>query len=280
MLSLLETVQRTTDFFAARGIDHARLNAELIIAHFLKLRRLDLYLQFDRPMEEAELEPMRGLVQRRARREPLQYVLGEVAFRDLTLKVDARALIPRPETEELVELILGKLGDKRPARILDLGTGSGAIALALAAYFPDAELIAADASTDALNLARENAVLCHLQNRVKFIQSDWFSQINGLFDLIVANPPYLSELEWKAAQPEVLAHEPRMALVAPSEGKEALLKIVKTALAYLGRGAFLALETGITHHLDLTKVSLAAGYSRSESRRDLSGRDRFFFAWA
>ena len=279
MLPVLEIVQRTTDFFAARGIENARLNAELIIAHVLKLKRLDLYLQFDRPLEETELDPMRGLVHRRARREPLQYVLGEAAFGDLTLKVDSRALIPRPETEELVELVLNEFTDEGPFSILDLGTGCGAIALALARQLPKADVTAVDANIDTLSLARENAVLCNLDIRITFIQSDWFSKVDGSFDLIVANPPYLSETEWKSAQPEVRDHEPRMALVAPCEGKAALLQIVNSALGYLKPGAMLALETGTAQHSDLAEASRAAGYSRSESRRDFSGRERFFLAW-
>ena len=138
MLTVLEIIQKTTGFLEAKGVEHARLNAELLVGHVLGLPRMQLYLQFERPLAEPELERLRPLVKRRGQREPLQYILGEVDFFDLRLKVDRRALIPRPETEHLCELVTQRLAAAPPAAILDLGTGCGAIACALAAFYPDA----------------------------------------------------------------------------------------------------------------------------------------------
>src|SRR6478736_372414 len=154
MLTVLEIIKRTTEFLEKRGIESARLNSELLIGHALGLKRMQLYLQFERPLSEAELEKIRPFVKRRSQREPLQYILGETEFAGLKLKVDRRALIPRPETEYLIELIGAQLA-ARPATILDLGTGSGAIALALAAKYPAAQVTGVDQSTEALALGRE-----------------------------------------------------------------------------------------------------------------------------
>src|SRR3954471_14665010 len=155
MLTVLEIIKRTTDFFSGKGIESPRLNAELLIGHALGLKRMQLYLQFERPLAEPELEKIRPLVKRRGNREPLQYILGETEFSGVKLKVDSRALIPRPETERLIEVTMAALSTP-PARILDLGTGSGAIALALAKHYPEAKVTAVDRSAAALALAREN----------------------------------------------------------------------------------------------------------------------------
>src|SRR4051812_23163954 len=196
MLTVLEIIKRTTEFFEKRDIESARLNSELLIGHALGLKRMQLYMQFERPLTETELEKIRPLVKRRSLREPLQYILGECEFSGLKLKVDRRALIPRPETEYLIELITPRVAEP-PAMVVDLGTGSGAIALALAKNYPSALVTAVDRSVEALALARENAVATGLDARVKFIESDWFSALarDEKFQLIVANPPYLSDAE-------------------------------------------------------------------------------------
>lgn len=277
MLSLLEIIQRTTGYLKKAGIDTARLDSELLIAHVLGLSRTQLYLQFERPLTDVELEAIRPLVRRRAGREPLQYIMGEVEFFGLRLRVDGRALVPRPETEELADF-LSRHGT--PRRILDLGTGTGALALALAATFPEAEVTAVDRSGEALELARENAAANAL-TRVRFVASDWFSAISverEPFELIVANPPYLTEEEWETAQPEVREFEPKQALVAAREGRSDLERILVESPAHLSAGGWVALETGIAQHDRLQEVAKAAGFRATESRRDLSGRARFFLA--
>jgi release factor glutamine methyltransferase len=165
MLTVLEVVRKTADFFAAKGIESPRLNAELLAGHALGLARMQLYLQFERALSDAEAERIRSLVRRRAQREPLQYLIGRVEFSGLALKVDRRALIPRPETEYLVETVVGRRADSPPRSILDLGTGTGAIALALAGKWPEASVTATDSSLEALELARENAAAAGSHHR-------------------------------------------------------------------------------------------------------------------
>lgn len=279
MLTLLEVVQRTTEFFAKNGIESARLNAELIAAHALGLNRMQVYLQFERPLDDGQLETIRALVRRRGKREPLAYVLGTAAFGDLTLTVDRRVLVPRPETEQLVERISETLS-VAPESWLDLGTGSGAIALSLATRYLDSKGIAVDTSEEALVLARENALRAGVDGRVDWRQSDWFSTIddNQTFDLIVSNPPYLTEAEWSAAEPEVREHEPRVALVADDEGCADLVHIITEAPKRLRPGGWLFLETGIDQHARLLEAAREAGFTDAHSHQDWSGRDRFISA--
>jgi len=323
MRSVLEIITASSEFLAKRGVESPRLNAEHLIGHALGLSRMQLYVQFERPLVERELEAIRGLLRRRAAREPLQYIVGEVEFFGLTLKVDRRALIPRPETEYLVSLLTERLGvggssggsESGPQRILDLGTGTGAIALALAKHWAGAEVVALDASADALALARENAERLGLgPPRVRFAQSDWFSALAGgavaraesasgntaraesspaaeaelpRFDLIVSNPPYLTAEEVAESLPEVSAHEPAGALSPGESGMEAIRKIVAEAPQYLRKadasagtsGGLLALETGIAQHAELGELFRAAGFARYEFLPDLAQRPRYALAW-
>jgi release factor glutamine methyltransferase len=281
MLTVLEIIKKTTDFFAAKGIESPRLNAELLIGHALRRKRMQLYLEFERPLAEAELESIRPLVRRRAQHEPVQYITGETEFCHLKLKVDRRALIPRPETEQLVERVIAVRGAQPPERIIDLGTGSGAIALALAQAFPAATVTATDMSEDALALARDNAVASGLADRVTFLKSDWFSEVPaGRFDVIVSNPPYLSPEETGNASVEVRDFEPAQALTSVNGGLADLATIVAAAPGFLASGGLLALETGIAHHPQLLELARAAGFGRVESSRDLASRDRFVLAFA
>ncbi|MEO6992380.1 MAG: peptide chain release factor N(5)-glutamine methyltransferase [Lacunisphaera sp.] len=280
MLTVLEIIKRTTEFLEKRGVESARLNAELLIGHALALKRMQLYLQFERPLSEGELEKIRPLVKRRGNREPVQYILGETEFGGLKLKVDRRALIPRPETEYLIELITRRLTDA-PASVLDLGTGSGAIALALAKAYPESIVTALDRSIEALALARENAVSTCLEQRVRWLESDWFTAIGAdeKFALIVANPPYLSDQETAEASPEVRAFEPMAALSSGVAGTTDLSQIVAQARAHLSPGGMLACETGVAQRDFLVEAATKAGYASSESLRDLTGRDRYFLAF-
>jgi release factor glutamine methyltransferase len=280
MLTVLEVIRKTTEFFTAKGIESPRLNAEQLVGHALQLQRMQLYLQFERALTDPELEAIRALVRRRGAREPMQYIIGETDFFDLKLKVDRRALIPRPETERLLELLVSRLA-AAPAAILDLGTGSGAIALGLAKQFPDAAVTAVDLSAEALALARENAGASGLADRVNFLQSNWFEAvpIEARFALIVANPPYLSAEETAEAAPEVNGHEPAAALTAAEGGLADLRTIIAGAPRFLAAGGWLALETGIAQHAELARLAAEAGFKRTESLPDLTGRDRFLLAW-
>lgn len=280
MQTVLQIIQKTTEFLSAKGVENPRLNAEHLVGHALSLKRMQLYLQFERPLGEPELEKIRPLVRRRAAREPLQYILGEVEWHGMKLKCDRRALIPRPETEYLIELVTQAL-PAPPQRSLDLGTGSGAIALALAQSYPGSHVVAVDLSDDALTLAKENATAVGLSERVEFLKSDWFSEISAeaKFDLVLANPPYLSERETAETAPEVRGYEPHSALTAEAEGTGDLKTIISQTEAFLGAGGLLAMETGIQQHTTLLGWCAGAGYSRSESKQDLTGRDRYVFAW-
>jgi release factor glutamine methyltransferase len=279
MLTVLEIIKRSTEFLAKHGVESARLNAELLVGHSLGLKRMQLYLQFERPLAEAELAKIRPLIKRRSEREPLQYIIGSTEFAGVSLKVDRRALVPRPETELVVEFAQ-KLCVTPPAEILDLGTGSGALALALAVAFPAARVTAVDVSRDALALAQENATSLGLAERFAAVESDWFTAVrpDAKFDLIVANPPYLSDAEVKETAPEVRGFEPHGALSSGATGLEALERIIPEAKARLRPAGWLICETGIAQHATLLGQLRAAGFVREESRKDLTGRDRFVIA--
>lgn len=278
MLTVREIKERTETFFKQKGVPNAKLDTDILIAHSLGLKRLDLYLDMDRPLTEAQLDALRPLVKRRASREPLQYIIGSTEFYGLTLKVDPRALIPRHETEELVDHIVGRF-TTAPQRVLDLGTGSGALALALASKYTDAKITAIDQSNEALALAAENAEALGLAERLTFLQGSWFTPLpaDSHFDLIVANPPYLTEAEMQTAEPEVVDHEPSAALVSGGDGLDDLRRILGETKQYLAEGGLLALETGIAQHATLKQLADDNGLT-GESLEDLSGRPRFFFA--
>lgn len=281
MLTVLEIIKKTTEFFAGKGIESPRLNAELLIGHALGRKRMQLYMEFERPLAEPELEKIRPLVRRRAGHEPLQYIVGETEFFGLKLACDRRALIPRPETEQLVEQVVQKCAALAPTRILDLGTGTGAIALALAQAIPAASVVAVDRSVEALALAQENATRLGLDARATFHVSNWFDGVPlEPFDVVVSNPPYLTEAETAETLPEVRGFEPVQALMSADGGVADLSTIIAGAPRYLKAGGLLALETGIAQHERLLALIEAAGFSRPESKQDLTGRDRFIFAYA
>lgn len=278
METLLDTLRKAEAFLGRKGLARPKLEAEHLFAGVLGLRRLDLYLQFERLLQAPELERLRAATVRRGEREPLQHILGTAPFRDLILKSDRRALIPRPETEELVDLALGLFPADQAVRALDLGTGSGAIALALAQERPAWKVEALDASEDALALARENAAALGLADRVAFARSDWFGAVTDAYDLIVANPPYLTDAEVAEAEPEVRLHDPMAALVAPDAGLADLRRILVDAPKFLRPGGWVVLETGIDQHAALADITRAAGLAEGQGRPDLSGRPRFWMA--
>jgi len=279
MPTILEVLNKTKAFLEKKGIEKPSLNAEWLIAKGLDCKRLDLFLRFEEQIPEKKLSFLRELVVRRANHEPLQYVLGEMPFMDLNLKIDSRALIPRPETEELVERLLALWDTHKPSKVLDLGTGSGAIALAIAYYCKKTEVLGVDLNPNALALAQENAIKCALEKQVTFQLSNWFKEISGKFDWIISNPPYLTEQEWQTAQLEVKQFEPKNALVAEDEGLADLKQLLEEAPQYLAPSGAIALETGILHHDKLKSFAKDFRYTRTESWKDISGRDRFFVAF-
>jgi len=275
-MTVLEVLQSSTAYFKKRTIDNPRLNAEHLLAHVLGRKRLELYLEFERELDEAELKPLRDLVRRRAEGEPLQHLLGTVEFCGRTFLCDKRAMIPRPETEELVEFVKSEIRNPK-SEILDVGTGSGVIALSLAAKFPEAEVHAVDVSDDALALARENAARLGLSERVRFAKGNLLDAIESDFDLIVANLPYVSTQDRQSLSREVL-HDPEVALFAGPRGDELVRRLIEQASARLRPGGLLALEIGVDQSAALLSFLAEKNYDDIASKSDYSSTTRFLFA--
>jgi release factor glutamine methyltransferase len=261
-LTLAEVLRGATGYLAARGIESPRVDAELLLARALGLQRIELYTQHDRPLTEAERAAARELVRRRGTREPLAYVLGDWGFRHLTLRTDARALVPRPETEIVVDRCLALIEAAERPRVVDVGTGSGAIALALKHERPDAEVVATDASAAALALARENAEANGLD--VELVHTDLLDGVDGPFDLVVSNPPYVGETELAALDPE-LGYEPRDALV--DRGQTA--RLIECA-----RFGWLVLEAHEGRAAEVADELRVAGFADVRVTPDLTLRPR------
>ena len=244
MKTVLETLQGGAGYFEKRGIEMGRLQMEHLLAHVLECERLQLYMEFDRPLEERELAPLRELVKRRGEGEPLQHLLGEVEFFGREFKSDSRALIPRPETEELVGKVL-KLFSGDSGRILDMGAGSGVIGLTLAGERPACPVTLVDRSGDPLSLAKENAGRLELfEGSVEFIESDLFENVAGTFVLIVANLPYLPEGDAESLSEEV-RRDPDFALYGGVSGTEIIERFIGDSVPFLEDGGLLALEIGM-----------------------------------
>ncbi|HEY7379605.1 MAG TPA: peptide chain release factor N(5)-glutamine methyltransferase [Gaiella sp.] len=264
-----DVLRRSTEHLAAKGSETPRLDAELLLGKALSLERIELYMQLDRPLSAEELDGVRALVARRARREPLQYVLGEWGFRRLTLTVDRRALIPRPETETVVERCLALLDGQEQPRVLDVGTGCGAIALAVADEHSGARVTGLDASPDALELARENAERTGLD--VELVAGDFRDGLPpGPWDLVVSNPPYVDPADRGSLAPEVRDWEPAAALF----GATAHGDVARSALAVLAEGGALVLEVGDGQAAAVASSLREAGYTDVRVTPDLAGRDR------
>lgn len=265
-MTLGEVLRAAADYLARKGVENPRLDAERLLARALGLTRIQLYTEHDRPLTDAERTAARALVERRGRREPLAYVLGDWDFRRLTLRTDARALVPRPETEIVVERCLALLADTPQPRVVDVGTGTGAIALALKQERPDAQVTATDVSVDALTLARENAEANGLE--VAFVETSLLDSLDGTYDLVVSNPPYVLAAELAALEPEVRDWEPQLALVDAGQ-TGALAADARRVLA-----GSLVLEVH-TDQAERVRALLAElGYANSRIEADLTGRPR------
>ena len=275
-MTVLEVLQATTAFFKKHDIENPRLNAEHLLAHVLGRKRIELYLDFERKLTETELGPLRDLVKRRSEGEPLQHLLGTVEFCGHVFLCDKRAMVPRPETEELVEFLKSEIQDPK-SQILDVGTGSGVIALSLAAEFPEARIFAVDVSDDALALAQENAIRLDLSGRVQFLKSRLLETTEGPFDLIVANLPYISTQDRRTLSREVL-RDPEIALFAGARGDELVRELINQAPTRLGPGGTLALEIGLGQRDALLSALAEKNYRDICSKNDYNGVTRFLFA--
>jgi release factor glutamine methyltransferase len=264
-----EVLRRSTADLAEAGAERPRLDAERLLGHAVGLDRIGLYMHLDRALSQEEVDRARGLVARRGAREPLQYVLGEWAFRRLTLAVDSRALIPRPETETVVDRCLVAIAGIERPRVLDVGTGTGAIALAIADEHPDAQVTGTDVSEAALALARENTTRTGLE--IELHRHDLFGGLPGHdWDLVVSNPPYVRTEELARLAPEVVDWEPEIALLARGQ-TEAL---VREAAVVLRPGGALVLETHDDGAAHVTALLAGHGYREIVVTEDLAGRER------
>jgi release factor glutamine methyltransferase len=272
---VLDVIRWTAERFGERGIASPRLDAELLVAHVLALPRVQLYVQFDRPLGPDELAAIRGLIKRRQAGESVAYLVGKKEFWGLELAVDARVLVPRPETETLVEAARAWLtGVERP-RIADVGTGSGAIAVTLAKLFPDATVVASDISAGALEVARANAERLGVAAGVTFVEGDLDAPLaaHAPFSLIVANLPYIASADMPTLPAEVRT-EPALALDGGPDGLDLVRRLVAAAPARLAPGGALALEIGAGQAAATRALLNAAGFADVQSRRDLGGIER------
>lgn len=284
-MTVLEVIKRSTPFLAQKGVESPRLQVELLLAHALKLPRLQLYLNFERVLADAELETLRTLVKRRGQREPLQHILGSVSFCGLELAVSSDVLIPRPETELLAErawnfLNLNPSGSPgtQPAgcRALDFGTGSGCLAIAIAVKSPGARLVALDVSAAALSVARANAERHQVSDRLQFLESQGFTALpeGSAFDLIVSNPPYIPSGDIAALPPEVRDHDPRLALDGGADGLDFYRRLAAEAGAFLRPAGRMMLEFGDGQSETLRALLANAGWQVESVENDYSGRAR------
>ncbi len=309
--TIKELIDWSKEYFESKGVEEARLNIELILCQVLQKKRIDLYLNFDLPLGETELIKIREFVSRRAKREPLQYILGEVEFDNHIFKVDKRVLIPRPETEELVNIAKKLVQEKNYNSILDIGTGSGCIAISLQSFIlqlnKNTEITAIDISDDALNLAEENEKLIQqknsntsvqtndknemsendetqtkIQNNINWVNIDLFDDnlMNNYFenknksDLIISNPPYINTIQFNELKPELIEYEPHIALTDFDDGLKFFRKIVTFCTKMLSYDGELLLEFGFNQNNQIEKMFSEAGFE-VEIIKDFQGINRF-----
>ena len=323
-MTILEVINKTTPYFEKQGVESPRLTIELLLAHLLKKKRLQLYLEFERELDEATLAALREMVKRRVAGEPVQYIRGETEFCGVRLMVDRRVLIPRPETELLVETVLGRMKDegggmrreerrgkgeegiqntedrglrtedggskagartesgerKAAVKIVDVGTGSGCIAIALAKKFPEAEIIGLDASREALEVARGNAALNKVEKNIRFLESDLLGVLPDSLsvDVVVSNPPYIADGEIAKLPKEVRDFEPVYALQAGEDGLKVIRRLVTMARRSLSSSGFMALEIGAGQRGAVEEFFGLQGYEVVEVVKDLQGHERVVVA--
>ncbi|GAA5496796.1 release factor glutamine methyltransferase [Rubritalea halochordaticola] len=273
MKTILDTLEAGTTWLEKKGIEDARRNMQLMICHQLDCSKIQLYTRFDEPLDESALAPLREMLKQRGEGVPLQHLLGTVEFYLRDFHTDARALIPRPETEELAEILIKRFKLPESPAILDMGTGSGVLGITLVKEIPSAAVTCADVSTDALSLAEQNATALDAQN-IRFVHSDLFSQIEGSYDLIVANLPYVPETDRPSLAPE-LAHDPDLALFGGQDGLDIIRTFIQEAPSYLNPGGIIALEIGIHQNEEVEKLLSATGFTDIKTYPDLSGILRF-----
>lgn len=274
--TILKMLAWCTDFFSKKGIDSSRLDAELLLSHSLGLKRLDLYLQFERPLTEIELKNFKALLLRRAEREPLAYITGQKEFWSLTFKSRSPILIPRPDTELVIEVVKKKIS---PQSILDIGTGSGVLAVTLAREFSESKVVAIDILDEALSLAKENAQNLNVSDRIDLRKCDFLKEeVGGAFDLIVSNPPYIRKDEIKSLAPEIVKFESPLALDGGDDGLDFYRIISERAKKMLTPEGFVVVEIGDDQGGVVKDLFLKAGFKNVEVAKDYAGHDRVMSA--
>jgi len=280
--TVLTVLRASESWLDKRGVDAPKRSAELLLGDVLGLDRLQLYLDHDRPLDERERAAMRAMLVRRGEGEPVAHLLGSWSFRQLELEVGPAVLIPRPETEELVDVALELLADAADPEVLDLGTGSGAIAIAIASEFPSARVVAVDASQNALTVARSNAAGNDVAERVAFAHGSWWEPIEASrsFDLVVTNPPYIDPQAPVGLADDVKQFEPPLALFsAPGDPASCYREIAAELATRLRPGGWFVAETGLgAAEAALEVLSTTAAMQGAQLRQDASGKPRFLLA--
>ncbi len=279
--TIRDLMKLTIEHLKQKGFEDARLNVELLLAHALDIQRIQLYLHFDKPLTPEELRRFRALYERRLRHEPVQYIIGSTNFMGLQFKVDANVLIPRPETETLIEQIIiacQRFSGGDPIHILDIGTGSGNIAVSIAKFVKDVSITATDNSRAALDVAEYNAHLHAVGSRIQFIQADIFQETSELtdreYDMVVSNPPYVPQLEWEHLQPEVRNFEPRSAVTDGKDGFTFYRRIIAVLPNILKQGGQIVFEVGYHQAEQLINELRTSGFEQLHAIHDLQGIPR------
>ena len=279
MLTVHNALKLATEYFDKKEIQSARINAELLLAHLLNCKRLDLYLRFDQPLGENEVEQYRQLIARRGKYEPVQYIIGSTEFYGLQFEVNPSVLIPRPETEILVETVINNYKYSDKIKILDIGCGSGNIAVALAKNLPDAEITTIDVSEEALKIAQANAIRNEAGN-IKFQLADINSDRlfpNNKFNVLVSNPPYVSGQEFNSLQKEITMYEPRNAVTDDEDGLRFYKRISEFANQYLVDGGSLFYEIGAGQSDDVKSLMIGNGFTSIQIIKDYQKIDRVIY---
>jgi release factor glutamine methyltransferase len=280
MITVLEAINLSTDFLQKKGIQSPRINAELLLASVLKCKRLQLYLSFDRPLKQNEIDDYRELIKRRSNFEPLQYITRFVEFYNLEFRVTPVALIPRPETEILVETILKNVNDEKKISILDIGSGSGIIGISLAVNLKNVSVFCTDISSDAINLAMENAKRHNVISKINFLEHNIITQeidFVSKLDVIVSNPPYIAVNDFNSLQKEVRNFEPRYALTDESDGYTFFKIISSKAIEKLNSGGKLFFEISDGQSGNILKIMQDNSFSGIKIIKDFQNIDRVIY---
>lgn len=280
--TIIDIIRWGTGYLTDKGFDEARLTVELLLSETLGLKRFDLYVKHDQPLKQGELEKLRTLIKRRLAHEPVQYILGKTTFYSIDLKVDRRALIPRPETEILAEAVIEHcrtfLSQKEGVRVLDIGTGSGCIAIAIARFVKNASVTAIDSSAQAIELADENSRATKTDDRIHFMQSDFLKgsvdSFEGPFDIVVSNPPYIPASEFSGLPEEIRSYEPSNALTDGGDGLGFFRKIAESAPTLLRSGGWVFVETADGQAKHVADIFSGSGGSEVGMKKDLLNIER------